>query len=103
VALDPAEDKAAIEVAVGALEQPPSPDAAAQTSSPTSSQVFAYAAFLPPGLHQFLIYCPETHRAFCKQVVIDVNGRDFFPEYPCTLNRVKRKPKIKRKNVWAAW
>jgi hypothetical protein len=66
-------------------------------------QEFIYSGFLPPGLHQFLIYCPESNRAFCKQVVIDVNGKDFFPDYPTTLRKIKLKPKLKRKNVWASW
>jgi len=26
---------------------------------------FVYAVYLPPGHHQFIIYCPKTHRAFC--------------------------------------
>ena len=28
---------------------------------------------------------------------------DCFREFPYTLKRVKKKPKIKRKNVWANW
>ena len=32
----------------------------------TQEKTFVYAAILPPGLHQFLIYCPKTKRAFCK-------------------------------------
>jgi hypothetical protein len=35
--------------------------------------------------------------------VIDVNGKDIFPEYPLTVGKVKKKKKIKKKNVWAAW
>ena len=36
-------------------------------------------------------------------MVIDINGKDYYPEYPYTLKKLKRKPKIKRKDVWKAW
>lgn len=28
---------------------------------------FVFAAYVPPGIHHFLIYCPATHRAFVKE------------------------------------
>jgi hypothetical protein len=43
---------------------------------------FVYAANLPPGLHQILIYCPKTNRAFVKEIVVDLSYTDQFPEFP---------------------
>jgi len=37
---------------------------------------FVYAAYLPPGRHQFLIYCPIRKSLFCKDIVIDLNSSD---------------------------
>ena len=31
---------------------------------PKECNTYAYAAYLPPGLHHFLIYCPKTKRLF---------------------------------------
>lgn len=53
---------------------------------------FIYAAYLPPGMHQFIIYCPKTKRAFCKDVVVDLNECEPFPEFPAAW-----KPKVKVK------
>ena len=40
---------------------------------------FVYTAFLPPGLHQILIYCPLTDRLFCKEIVVGVNKCEILP------------------------
>jgi hypothetical protein len=72
---------------------------------------FAYAAFLPPGLHQFLIYVPGRHieipaefqgspapargqdtivippRVFCYSVIINLSQCDFAPEVPYLLGK----------------
>lgn len=58
---------------------------------------FGYAAFLPPGVHNFLIYCPKTDRLFCKEVVIDLNSKDFYPELPRMPSTNKRKTMA---NIW---
>ena len=74
------------------------PDAACTT--------FVYAAYLPPGLHQFIIYCPVTRRAFCKDVVIDLSASDFYPEFPRQLKEPvgeEPPPKLTRINVWRQW
>ena len=47
--------------------------------------LYVYAAYLPPGLHGFLIYCPVTKRVFCKDIVVNLNTKDMFPEFPVTL------------------
>lgn len=36
-------------------------------------------------------------------MVINVNMYDYYPEFPYTLKKVKKKPKTKRKDVWAEW
>lgn len=60
---------------------------------------YVYAAYLPPGIHQFLIFCPKTQRLFVKDIVIDLNQSYIYSEYP-------RKPKAGKKtmsNVWRTW
>ena len=44
-----------------------------QNKVPEEGPVFMYAAWLPPGVHNFLIYCPVTKRAFVKEVIIQHN------------------------------
>lgn len=36
--------------------------------------IYTYACILPPGYHQFIIYDPISQRAFCKEMVIDLNN-----------------------------
>lgn len=55
--------------------------------------IFVYAAYLPPGNHQFLIYCPKTRRAFCKDIVVDLCEVEPFPEYP---KRYRPPAKVKK-------
>ena len=43
---------------------------------------FIYATFLPPGYHQMLIYDPDSRRAFTKDIIVGMNHKDFYPEYP---------------------
>lgn len=68
--------------------------------APTGT-AFIYTAFLKPGHHQFLIYCPATRRAFVKNIIVEVNMMEFYPEYPRRLETLKiKKPK---QNVWRDW
>ena len=62
-----------------------------------------YAAILPPGQHQFLIYCPKTKRAFCKDLVVDLNECDQYPEYPKKYMPPNALKKRTRQNVWRLW
>jgi len=69
---------------------------------------FIYAAYLPPGLHQFVIYCPHTKRAFCKDLIVDLNHIDPYPEFPKNKHYFRpdepnAKPKKTRCNVWRKW
>jgi hypothetical protein len=67
---------------------------------------FVYSAYLKPGLHQFIIYCPVTKRAFVKDIIIDLNGQDFYPEFPGKLEPPVMEivaPKRTRANVWRKW
>ena len=47
-----------------------------------NKNMFVYAAYLVPGIHKFVIYCPISKRAFCKTIMVDVNTKDYYPEYP---------------------
>ena len=47
-----------------------------------NNNMFVYANYLVPGIHKFVIYCPISKRAFCKTILIDINTKDFYPEYP---------------------
>lgn len=69
-------------------------------------KTYVYAAYLPPGMHQFIIYCPKTSRAFCKDIVIDLNASDYWPEYPEPFRLPKdsqKAKKVTRSNVWRKW
>ena len=83
-------------------------DGYTETDSPPELKkcnTFIYAAFLPPGLHQFLIYCPKTHRLFCKDIIINLNSFDDYPEFPEVHKPVVTVVKVKktRANVWRKW
>jgi len=61
---------------------------------------FIYAAYLPPGLHQFIIYCPITKRVYCKDLIVDLSHADLYPEFPSNTKHPKNKRKITKRNVW---
>jgi len=53
---------------------------------------FTFAAFVPAGYHQVLIYDPLLERAFCKDMVVKQNDRDFvYPEYPVPTSNLQQK------------
>jgi hypothetical protein len=62
-----------------------------------NKNLFVYAAYLVPGIHKFVIYCPISKRAFCKTIMVDVNTKDYYPEYP-SWNKNNRPRLIL--NVW---
>ena len=69
---------------------------------------FIYAAYLPPGLHQFIIYCPVTKRVFCKDIIINLNSFDDYCDHPQKHQPVipaGEPPPVKktRANVWRRW
>ena len=69
-------------------------------------RTYVYAAYLPPGLHQFIIFDPVSERTFCKDIIIDLNSQDPFPEYPVknTEEATDDAPvKRTRANVWRKW
>lgn len=44
---------------------------------------YAFAAFVEPGYHQFIIYDPDTDRAFCQEMMVDFNHQQaLYPELP---------------------
>lgn len=58
---------------------------------------------MPPGLHQLVIYCPVTKRAFCKDVIVDLTTLDPYPEFPTKIKPPIKKFKTTRANVWRKW
>ena len=53
--------------------------------------MFIYATYLTPGIHKFVIYCPISKRAFCKTIMVDVNTKFQYPEYPTQFKAKRRK------------
>lgn len=43
---------------------------------------FVFAEFMPPGLHQKLIHCPQTDTFWIAHFLVDLNTKDFYPEFP---------------------
>jgi hypothetical protein len=62
-----------------------------------NKNMFVYAAYLKPGIHKFTIYCPISKRAFCKTIMVDVNTKDYWPEYPTQFKKKRQKLIL---NVW---
>ena len=62
-----------------------------------NKNMFVYAAYLVPGIHKFVIYCPISKRAFCKTIMVDVNTKDQYPEYPQYFQKKRQKLIM---NVW---
>ena len=66
-----------------------------------NNDVYIYADFLKPGYHQLLIFDPLLERAYCKDVMININLReDLFPEYPI-IEGFKINARVK--NVFEDW
>ena len=51
----------------------------------------------------FLIYDPMTKKAFCKDIVVDLNCFDQFPQYPRNFNYKERAKQKIRFDVWKKW
>lgn len=62
---------------------------------------YVYANYLAPGRHKFLIYCPQSERAFVKTVVIGLNTKEFYPELPRLISTGTKKKLVQ--NVWRQW
>jgi hypothetical protein len=48
-----------------------------------------------------LIYDPLDRRAFCKDFIVGLNQKDFYPEYPILQDPIKHTKVIQ--NVWRQW
>ena len=69
--------------------------------APESGASFIFAGFYPAGQHSFLIYDPLTQRAFVKDVVVNLNSFDHYPEFPRMTEKAKREQP--NQNVWRKW
>ena len=62
---------------------------------------YTFAEFLPPGYHQILIYDPKLERAFIKDIIINLNQRDFvYPECPQAASNIFRN---NVSDMWREW
>lgn len=69
--------------------------------SQETSDIYIYAKYLCPGYHQLLIYDPLIQKAFCRDMIVNLNLReDIYPEYPI-IEGMKMRRGIK--NVFEAW
>lgn len=66
---------------------------------------FVYADYVKPGYHRLLIYDPKLNKAYCKDLVVDLNQReDVFPEYPIHINNeAPDNKKAIARHVWRRW
>jgi hypothetical protein len=89
---------------------------------------FAYAAYLQPGLHQFLIYVPGRSikiskelksapapaagkeamtippRLYCKNIIVNLSQNDPIPVIPFKNENEEKPPPPKTiSNVWRKW
>jgi len=67
----------------------------------SSTQTFVFAGYLAPGRHKFLIYCPQSKRAFIKSVMIGRNTKDFYPEFPKQIREGQKQNMVQ--NMWRSW
>jgi hypothetical protein len=43
---------------------------------------FVFAEFMPPGHHEKLIHCPQSDTFWVASFLVELNSRDFYPEFP---------------------
>ena len=86
------------------------PDSLSERETPEQCSTFVYSAFLEPGYHKFLIYDPKSRRAFCKELMVGLNQRDTYSDFPACIHDkffhnkldIKRRQQTKR-NIWLKW
>jgi hypothetical protein len=56
-------------------------------------------------MHSFLIYDNVTEKAYCKDIIVDLNTSDPYPEYP--QKNIEQQDEVQQKktraNVWRKW
>ena len=52
---------------------------------------------MPPGLHYFIIYDPKSGRAFYKEIIVDLDFYDSYPEFPEPFSEEAKEVKKKKK------
>lgn len=58
---------------------------------------YVYAGYLPSGRHQFLIYSPRAHKVFFKELVVDLNYAEIYPQKGFAKKRKVQKTTV---DVW---
>ena len=61
---------------------------------------YVYAGHLPSGLQQFLIYSPRAQKVFFKELMVDLNYAEVYPQKSFTKKKKVQKTTV---DVWAAW
>ena len=57
---------------------------------PGLGKSYIFAGFYPPGNHNFLIYDPLSDKVFIKDVVVQLNTFETYPEYPRMIAKAKK-------------
>ena len=65
------------------------PDIIDQRDTPIEGQIFVFACILPPGHHEVVIYDPVSERGYQKELRIDLNKMEYYPDQPdCIFARL---------------
>jgi hypothetical protein len=77
------------------------PILAEQMDADDSRNMFVFPAYLRPGLHQFVIWDPVKHKAYVKELVLDLHNEAVqCPELPKAKESTEE---YATKNVWLPW
>ena len=66
---------------------------------PPRDEHFVYYEYLPPGHHQFVIYDPKVSELYTHDLVVGMNTKEIFTDFP------RKKAVIKRNvvDMWRNW
>ena len=51
--------------------------------------LFIFAEFMQPGFHQKLNYCPQSDTFWLANFLVDLNTKDFYPEFPLSCSNLQ--------------
>ena len=61
------------------------PDILDGRDTPPEGEIFVFACILPPGHHEVVIYDPVSERGYCKELNIDLNQTEYYPDQPACI------------------